>query len=61
MKKSKFNPKQKDATIEIFSLDSKRNYSNLRKKERQAIYSPRGDISVIIKEADKGSGTERTI
>ena len=64
-KKSKFNPKRKDATIEIylscleaeiFSLDKKLSYSNLTKEERQAIYSLRDDTSIIIKEADKGSG-----
>ena len=41
---------------EIFSLDKKRSYSNLTKGERQAIYSLRDDTSIIIKEADKGSG-----
>ena len=64
-KKSKFNPKRKDVTIEIylsrleaeiFSLDKKLSYSNLTKEERQAIYSLRDDTSIIIKEADKGSG-----
>ena len=64
-KKSKLNPKRKDAAIEIylsrleeemFSLDKKLNYSNLTKEERQAIYSLRDDTSIIIKEADKGSG-----
>ena len=64
-KKSKLNPKRKDAAIEIylsrleeemFSLDKKLNYSKLTKEERQAIYSLRDDTSIIIKEADKGSG-----
>ena len=64
-KKSKFNPKRKDTAIEIylsrleeeiFSLDKKLSYSNLTKEERQAIYSLRDDTSIIIKEADKGSG-----
>ena len=64
-KKSKLNPKRKDAAIEIylshleeemFSLDKKLNYSNLTKEERQAIYSLRDDTLIIIKEADKGSG-----
>ena len=40
----------------MFSLDKKLNYSNLTKEERQAIYSLRDDTSIIIKEADKGSG-----
>ena len=64
-KKSKFNPKRKDAAIEIFlsrleeeifSLGKKLSYSNLTKEERQAIYSLRDDTSIIIKDADKGSG-----
>ena len=64
-KKSKFNPKRKDAAIEIylsrleeeiFALDKKLSYSNLTKQERHALYSLRDDTSVIIKEADKGSG-----
>ena len=63
-KKSKFNPKRKDAAIEIylsyleeeiFSSHKKRSYSNRTKEERQAIYYLRDDTSIIIKEADKGS------
>ena len=63
--KSIFNPKRKDAAIEIylsrleweiFSLDKNFKYSNLTKEERQAIYFLRDDTSIIIKEADKGSG-----
>ena len=63
-KKSKFNPKRKDTTIEIylsrleeeiFSLDKKL-HSNLIKEERQAIYSLRDDASIIINETDKVSG-----
>ena len=41
---------------EIFSLDKKLSYSNLLKGEREAIYSLRDDILIIIKEAEKGSG-----
>ena len=41
---------------EIFSLDKKLSYWNLIKEERQATYSVRDDTSIIIKEADKGSG-----
>ena len=37
-------------------LDKKLSYSNLTKEERQAMYSLRDDTSIIIKEADKGSG-----
>ena len=64
-KKSKFNPKRKDAAIEIylsrleeeiFALDKKLSYSNLTKQEKHALYSLRDDTSIIIKEADKGSG-----
>ena len=63
-KKSKFIPKRKDSTIEIylsrletemFSLDKKFSYWKLKEEERQAVYSLRDDISIIIKEADKGS------
>ena len=62
--KSKFNPGKNDAAIEfylsrleeeILSLDKKIPYSNLTKGERNALYSLRDDISIIIKEADKGS------
>ena len=41
---------------EIFSLGKKLSYSNLAKDEKEAIYSIRDDTSMIIKEADKGSG-----
>ena len=66
-KKSKFNPKNKDAAIELYlsrleeeilalqkNFNSK--YSNLTKEERNAIYSLRDDNTIIIKEADKVSG-----
>ena len=63
--KSKLNPGKNDAAIEfyvsrleeeIWSLDKKISYSNLTKGERNALYSLRDDTSIIIKEADKGSG-----
>ena len=62
-KKSKFDPKRKDAAIEylsrlkeeISSLDYKVGHSNLTKGERDAIYLLKNDSSIIIKEADKGS------
>ena len=63
--KSNFNPKDKDAAIEIYlscleeeilNIDTKRLKHNLTKEERQAIDSLRNDTSIIIKEADKGSG-----
>ena len=49
----------------IFSLDGKLSYSNLTKEERRAIYSLRGNTSIIVIKADQGPGivarTERTI
>ena len=63
-RKSKFNPKGKDAAIEIYlsrleeeilGLDPKLSYSNLSREERQAMQSLRDDSSIVIKEADKGS------
>ena len=63
-KKSKFDPKRKDAAIELYlshleeeisSLDYKVGYSNLTKGERDVVYSLKNDNSMIIKEADKGS------
>ena len=64
-KKSTFNPKGKDAAIELYlsrleeeimAIDTKLSYSNLTKEERLALNSLRDDTSIIIKEADKGSG-----
>ena len=63
--KSKFNPRKNDAAIEfylnrldeeILSLDKKISYSNLTKGERNDLHSLKDDTSIIIKEADKGSG-----
>ena len=63
-KKSKFDPKRRDAAIELYlsrleeeisSLDYKVGYSHLTKGERDAVYSLKNDNSIIIKEADKGS------
>ena len=63
--KSKFNPAKNDAAVEfylsrleeeILSLDKKISYSNLTKGERNALHSLRDDTSIIIKEADKGTG-----
>ena len=44
--------------LEILALQKNFNskYSNLTKEERNAIYSLRDDNTIIIKEADKGSG-----
>lgn len=62
--KSKFNPKGKDAAIEIYlsrleeeilALDTSLRYSNITKEEREALRNLQNDTSIIIKEADKGS------
>ena len=64
-KKSTFNPKGKDAAIELYlsrleeeimAINTKLSYSNLTKEERLALSLLRDGTSVIIKEADKGSG-----
>ena len=41
---------------EILSLEKNISYSNLTTGERNALYSLIDDTSIIIKEADKGSG-----
>ena len=63
--KSKFDPKRKDAAIELYlsrleneilSLNYKVGYSNLTKGERDAVYLLKNDNStIIIKKVDKGS------
>ena len=62
--KSNFNPGKNDAIMEFYSsrleeeilfLDNI-SYCNLTKGERNALYSLRDDRSIIVKEADKGSG-----
>ena len=64
-KKSTFNPKGTDAAIELYfsrleeeivAIDTKLSYSNLTKEERLVLNSLRDDTSIIIKEADMGSG-----
>ena len=64
-KKSTFNPKGKDATIELYlsrleekimAIDTKLSYPNLTNKEPLALNLLRDDTSIIIKEADKGLG-----
>ena len=64
-KKSTFNPKGKDAAVELYlsrleeeitEIDARLSYSNLTKEERLALSSLRDDTSIIIKEADKDSG-----
>ena len=63
--KSKFNPGKNDIAIEFYLgrldeeisfLYKKNSYSNLTKGERNALYFLGDDTSIIIKEADKGSG-----
>ena len=63
--KSKDNPKGKDAAIELYlsrleedilAIDTKLSYNNLTREERDALKSLRDDTSIVIKEADKGSG-----
>ena len=63
--KSNFNPRNKDAAIEIYisSLEEKlmkieipmSKYDNLTSKERQALYDLKNDKNIVIKGADKGS------
>ena len=63
-KKSKFDPKRKDAAIELYlscleeeisSLAYKVGCSNLTKGERHAVYSLKDGNSIIVKEANKRS------
>ena len=61
---SDFNPKGKDASIEIYlsrleeeilNLDYELKFNNLTRAEREALKTLRDDTSIVIKEADKGS------
>ena len=64
---SKFNPRHKDVAIDVanmskledelmkLSVDGK-NFSNLTKEELLALNSLKSDRTIVIKEADKGSG-----
>ena len=64
--KSKSNPRNKDVAIEVFlsKLEDELmkispegcNYSNLTREERVALNNLKLDRTIIIKEADKGSG-----
>ena len=63
-KKSNFNPKGKDAAIELYlsrfeeeimAIDTKLSYSSLTKEERLALNSLRDNTSIIIKKVDRGS------
>ena len=63
--KSTFNPRNKDAAIEIYlsSLEEKlmnieipqSKYNNLARQERSALYNLENDKNVVTKSADKGS------
>ena len=63
--KPTFNPRNKDAAIEIYlgSLEEKlmnieipqNKYNNLTREERAALYDLKNDKNIIIKSADKGS------
>ena len=63
--KSTFNPRNKDAAIEIYlsSLEEKllkievpkEKFNNLTKGERDALYNLKNDKTIVIKDADKGS------
>ena len=63
--KSTFNPRNKDAAIEIYlsSLEEKlmnieipqNKYNNLTREEQSALYNLKNDKNIIIKSADKGS------
>ena len=64
-KRTNFNPKNKDVAIEMYlskleeeilNINTKIKHHNVTKEERNAIESLRNDTSIIIKEADKGSG-----
>ena len=63
--KSKFNPRNKDAAIELYLSRlreklmkvevPKDKFSNLTNSERKALYDLKNDKSIVIKSADKGS------
>ena len=63
--KSKFNPRNKDAAIELYLSSLKEKlmkvevpkdkFNNLTNSERKALYDLKNDKSIVIKSADKGS------
>ena len=63
--KSKFNPSNTDAAIELYLSQTeekllslteiKLTYYNLTRAEQEAMYNLKNDQSIVIKEADKGS------
>ena len=64
--RSKFNPRHKDAAIELYlskveeelmSISARgNNFSNVSREDSKAINSLRSDRTIVVKEADKGSG-----
>ena len=69
--KSTFNPRNKDAAIEIYlsSLEERlmnieilqSKYNNLTREEWTALYDLKNDKNIIIKSADKGSAAEKQL
>ena len=64
-RKKNYNPPKNDAAIELYlsrleeeilDINTRLKFHNISKEERQAISSLKNDTSIIIKEADKGSG-----
>ena len=63
--KSKFNPSNTDAAIELYLSQTEEKllslteirltYYNLTRAEQEAMYNLKNDQSIVIKEADKGS------
>ena len=63
--KSKFNPRIKDAAIELYSSSLeekpmkigvlKDKFNNLTNSQRKALYDLKNDYSIVIKSADKDS------
>ena len=63
---SKFNPRNKDVAIEVYlsKLEDEimkisaeeNNYSNISREEKVALNNLKSDRTIVIKEADKGSG-----
>ena len=62
-RKSTFNPRNKDAAIEIYLRSfgeelmkiQQNKYNNLTRGERSALYDLKNDKNIVIKSADKGS------
>ena len=64
--RSKFNPRHKDVAIEVYLSKVEdeimklsavgKNFSNLTREEISALNGLKSDRTIVIKEADKGSG-----